>query len=266
MRNFRAYYNREAIRGPVHTLHPGIGLLAPHRGSRRAGLEYVHRHQLGHPHRSPSAPRNKLRKNPPRAFRGIDSLYGISVVQGLYSKAVGLQGGWASGTRLCGLRATDKRRLVRFGAPICFEDAYATCVANSRLGGDLLINLTDMSWSKTESAEVQQWASARFRAIEARKTLVRSTNGGVSCIVGPYGEVLDSMPLFVPASKFVHVPISAIPRLPYIYALAIGLPCRAVTFAALSIILIIRRGSHAGPRQGVEPFRRVRRRPKEVVA
>ena len=117
-------------------------------------------------------------------------------------KTVGLEGSWATGTRYVVFDLPTKYGPVRFGAPICFEDAYADiCREFSLHGADLLINLTDMSWSKTESAEIQQWAAARFRAIEARKTLVRSTNGGVSCVVGPYGQVLDSLPLFRAASE-----------------------------------------------------------------
>lgn len=157
-------------------------------------------------------------------------------------KAVGLQGGWATGTRYVVFDLPTKGGLVRFGSPICFEDAYADlCREFSLRGADLLINMTDMSWSRTESAEIQQWASARFRSIEARKTLVRSTNGGVSCVIGPYGEVLDSMPLFVPTSKFVQVPIFRDPS-PTVYirfgdwfALA-----ALLLSAALSIIFIVR--------------------------
>jgi apolipoprotein N-acyltransferase len=121
---------------------------------------------------------------------------------------VGLQSGWVMGSEFVVFDLPTKRGHVRFGAPICFEDAFAEVCRNFSLGGaDLLINLTDIAWSKTESAEVQHWAAARFRAIEARKTLVRSTNGGVSCVVGPYGEVLDSLPLFRSVSKFEEVPI-----------------------------------------------------------
>jgi apolipoprotein N-acyltransferase len=123
-------------------------------------------------------------------------------------EVVGLESGWAMGKDFTVFDLPTKSGNVRFGAPICFEDAFADVCRNFSLGGaDLLVNLTDISWSKTESAEIQHWAAARFRAIEARKTLVRSTNGGVSCVVGPYGETLDSLPLFVPASKFVEVPI-----------------------------------------------------------
>jgi apolipoprotein N-acyltransferase len=121
---------------------------------------------------------------------------------------VGLESGWSMGTEYVIFDLPTKSGSLRFGAPICFEDAFADVCRNFSLGGaDLLINLTDISWSKTESAEIQHWAAARFRAIEARKTLVRSTNGGVSCVVGPFGETSAVLPLFKAASEFVQVPV-----------------------------------------------------------
>jgi apolipoprotein N-acyltransferase len=157
-------------------------------------------------------------------------------------KAVGLEGGWSVGTRYVVFDLPTKGGAVRFGAPICFEDAFADVCRNFSLGGaDLLINLTNISWSKTDSAEIQHWAAARFRAIEARKTLVRSTNGGVSCVVGPYGQVLDSLPLFESVSKFVEVPIFR-DNSPTLYIRFGDWFARAMLLlsGALSIILIVR--------------------------
>jgi apolipoprotein N-acyltransferase len=123
-------------------------------------------------------------------------------------KVVGMDSGWVVGTEYVIFTLPTKQGNFRFGAPICFEDAFADVCRNFSLqGDDLLINLTNISWSKTDSAEIQHWAAARFRAIESRKTLVRSTNGGVSCVVGPYGDTLDSLPLFTAAAKFVTVPV-----------------------------------------------------------
>ena len=172
-------------------------------------------------------------------------------------KVVGLEGGWATGTRYVIFDLPTRGGPIRFGAPICFEDAYADlCREFSLRGADLLINLTDMSWSKTESAEIQQWASARFRAIEARKTLVRSTNGGVSCVVGPYGQMIDSMPLFVPAAKFVQVPIFESPSPTLYIRFGDWFALAAVLLSAsLSIILIV-----------LEVSERRASRTKEVVA
>jgi apolipoprotein N-acyltransferase len=163
------------------------------------------------------------------------------VFRNFMKNVVGLDSGWAMGKEFVVFDLPTKTGKIRFGAPICFEDAFADVCRNFSLGGaDLLINLTDISWSKTESAEIQHWAAARFRAIEARKTLVRSTNGGVSCVVGPYGEMLDSLPLFKPVSKFVEIPIFK-DASPTVYIRWGDWFARAAVLlsAALSIILIV---------------------------
>lgn len=132
----------------------------------------------------------------------------VPAFRAFMQKAVGIDSGWVTGTEYTIFDLPTKSGVVHFGAPICFEDAFPDVCRNFSLrGADLLINLTNISWSLTDSAEIQHWASARFRAIEARRTLVRSTNGGVSCVVGPHGEVIDSLPLFTPTARYIQVPV-----------------------------------------------------------
>jgi apolipoprotein N-acyltransferase len=166
-------------------------------------------------------------------------------------ETVGLDSGWALGKEFVLFELPTKTGSVRFGAPICFEDAFADVCRNFALqDADLLINLTNISWSKTDSAEIQHWAAARFRAIEARRTLVRSTNGGVSCVVGAYGETLDSLPLFRSTSKFVEVPIFR-DASPTVYVRWGDWFARAALLlsAALSLILIIQDAAARGTRR-----------------
>ncbi len=125
-------------------------------------------------------------------------------------KVVGLSaGGWTPGTeRVLFDLPTSSGRSFRFAAPICFEDAFAgLCRDFARDGADFFVNLTNDSWSRTVSALVQHFAAARFRAVENRRTLVRSTNGGISCVVGPYGEVLAELPVFRAESRFLEIPV-----------------------------------------------------------
>jgi apolipoprotein N-acyltransferase len=147
-------------------------------------------------------------KTHPVPFAEAIPFWDIPAFRTFMQKTVGLDSGWVMGTEYTIFDLPTKSGNVRFGAPICFEDAFSDVCRNfSMQGADLLINLTNISWSLTDSAEIQHWASARFRAIESRKTLVRSTNGGVSCVVGPHGDVIDSLPLFVPIAKLVSIPI-----------------------------------------------------------
>jgi apolipoprotein N-acyltransferase len=163
-------------------------------------------------------------------------------------KVVGLESGFTMGTEFRVFELPTKAGVVKFGTPICFEDAFAeVCRSFVLKDADLLVNLTNIAWSKTESAEIQHWAAARFRAIESRRTLLRSTNAGVSCVVGPYGQVLDELPLFEAAAKFIEVPIykDAEPTV-YVswgdwYALA-----ALLLSAALSLILMVENAGARG--------------------
>ncbi len=122
--------------------------------------------------------------------------------------AVGLESGWVTGDRRVIFELPAETGTIRFAAPVCFEDAFAgMCADFIRDGADLLVNLTNDSWSQTESAMIQHWTAARFRAIETRRTLVRSTNGGLSCVIGPKGETIFEMPLFQAMSAIVDVPV-----------------------------------------------------------
>jgi len=154
---------------------------------------------------------------------------------------VGLQSGWVMGSeRVVFELPTKDAGDVRFSAPICFEDAFAYLCREFVLdGAELLVNLTNDSWSKTESAEIQHFVAARFRAIELRRTLVRSTNGGVSAVVGPDGRVLDSLPLFESTAKSVDIPVyvgETTPYLAYGDWFALVLAC---ILAAIALILFI---------------------------
>ncbi len=134
-------------------------------------------------------------------------------------KVVGLASGWEMGTDATLFYLDAGGKTWKFGTPICFEDAFADiCRDFYAEGADLLINLSNVTWSKTESAEIQHFVAARYRAIEHRRTLVQSTNGGVTCVVDAHGRIRESLPLFVPASIFVDIPVYA-PASPTLYAL-----------------------------------------------
>ena len=69
------------------------------------------------------------------------------------------------------------------------------------------MNITNDSWSKTQSAEYQHLAVAAYRAIEFRTTLARCTNSGVTTVISPSGKVISSLPLFEPAHLSVSIPV-----------------------------------------------------------
>jgi len=97
---------------------------------------------------------------------------------------------------------------VRIATPICFDDAFTDIMRPLFLNGsELFINLTDDSWSRTKSSEIQHFAIASYRAIEYRTTLVRSSNAGYSVVVDPSGKVLADLPLFEETALSYNVPV-----------------------------------------------------------
>lgn len=112
----------------------------------------------------------------------------------------------------------DNKVTVRVSVPICFDDAFATvCRPLFLNGSEAFFNITDDSWSLTESAERQHLALARYRAIEYQTTLLRATNSGISAVIDAKGRTLQELPLFKATAKAVEVPIY--PRVMTVYAL-----------------------------------------------
>ena len=139
------------------------------------------------------------------------------IVKKFFNRLVGFSSGWAQGQmyKLFSLK-TKKGDDVFFTSPICYEDAFPSlCASLHEKGSDLLINLTNDSWSKIESAEYQHFAIAYFRASEMRTSLVRSTNGGYTCVINPKGELLGTLPLFEEGTLTIDVPLYSHKTTPY---------------------------------------------------
>lgn len=156
-----------------------------------------------------------------------------------FMDAVGVGNGWTMGTEATVMEVpTSSGRPLRFGVPICFEDAFPdVCADFFRNGADLLINITNDSWSRTVSSETQHYTVSRFRAIEYRRVLVRATNGGVTAIVDAEGRTFATLPLFTEAALAVVVPVqkSATPTTYFLLGdwLPILLAAALIVFIAL---------------------------------
>jgi apolipoprotein N-acyltransferase len=83
----------------------------------------------------------------------------------------------------------------RYGIFICYEAVFADEVRQfSRLGAEVLVNISDDGWYGDTSASWQHLNMARMRAIENRRWLLRDTNNGVTASIDPYGRVRQSIP------------------------------------------------------------------------
>ncbi len=121
----------------------------------------------------------------------------VGFMRRFYRSTVGIGGGWTAGDRPAVFTvAGGGGRGVRLSTPICFEDAFPALNRRFvRAGAELLVNLTNDSWSRTVSAETQHLAAARFRAVETARPLLRATNGGITVALDVYGRPIPGSAL-----------------------------------------------------------------------
>ena len=105
---------------------------------------------------------------------------------------------------------------VKFSTPICFEDVFG--YLNRRFvneGTEVIVNLTNDSWSGSVAAQMQHMGMAVFRAVENRRSLVRSTNSGMTCTIDPDGRIIDMLEPFTRDYLISSVPVYTARRTPY---------------------------------------------------
>jgi apolipoprotein N-acyltransferase len=102
-------------------------------------------------------------------------------------------GRFSPGTSLEPLIVDIKGVEHKVSALICYEDILPgfTNRAVSHADPELLVNMTNDAWFGDTTEPWQHLALAKFRAVEHRRFLVRSTNSGVSAVIDPNGAVVD---------------------------------------------------------------------------
>jgi apolipoprotein N-acyltransferase len=81
------------------------------------------------------------------------------------------------------------------GMSICYEDAFGNEMIRALPEAEFLVNTSNDAWFGDSLAPHQHLEMARMRAYEAGRYLLRSTNTGVSAIIGPQGEIISRSPL-----------------------------------------------------------------------
>jgi len=99
-------------------------------------------------------------------------------------------------------------RNYRLGIQICFEIIFPDLSrAMAQNQAVLLVNITNDAWFGKTGAPYQHFSMAVFRAVENRRSLVRSANTGISGFVDPAGRIIASTPLFKEAVMIRSVPV-----------------------------------------------------------
>jgi len=97
---------------------------------------------------------------------------------------------------------------ARIGVLICFESIFGEISRKwVDAGANLLVNMTNDAWYGKSSAPYQTLAMTRLRAVETRRSIVRSANTGFSGFIDPMGRVQQGSPLFVSWEATGQVPI-----------------------------------------------------------
>ena len=80
----------------------------------------------------------------------------------------------------------------QLGTPICFETTFpAPARTLSARGATLLVTVTNDAWFVGSSELVEHFAAGVFRAVETRRYLVTSANGGISGTIDARGRILQ---------------------------------------------------------------------------
>ena len=97
---------------------------------------------------------------------------------------------------------------IKFSSPICFEDTFGYLSRDFvRNGAELIVNLSNDAWSKSLPAQMQHLSMAVFRAVENRRSMVRSTASGQTCAIDPNGKILAMAEPFTEAWLSARVPL-----------------------------------------------------------
>ncbi|HEX2617985.1 MAG TPA: apolipoprotein N-acyltransferase, partial [Flavobacteriales bacterium] len=133
---------------------------------------------------------------------GVELMPFESVLGPLSSVALDLGGATGS------LGVQDEREVmatadgrVKAAPIICYESIYGDHVAaHVRNGATILVIMTNDGWWSDSPGYKQHLAYGRLRAVETRRSVARSANTGISCIIDQRGDIEQRTTWWVPAA------------------------------------------------------------------
>ena len=97
---------------------------------------------------------------------------------------------------------------IKLAGLVCFESVFPSFVSEfAKRGAEFLVVVTNDSWYGNSSGPYQHKEFAALRAVENRKALVRSANGGISCLIDEFGRTIYETKMFTKESFVVDVPL-----------------------------------------------------------
>ena len=116
-----------------------------------------------------------------------------------------------NGINLLEFRAENFNELIKAGTPVCFEDTFSEIPAMmKKQGANIIVNLSNDSWSNSLACQKQHLAIACFRCAETGLWAVRATNSGQTCAINSSGEVLKELAPFTKSHLYCEVKLNNI--------------------------------------------------------
>ena len=93
--------------------------------------------------------------------------------------------------------ADNKRDLISLGGfnfipLICYEIIYSGNLNKSKENYDFIINISEDGWFGNSIGPYQHYSHSIFRSIEEGKSVIRSSNNGISAFVNSKGQVINN--------------------------------------------------------------------------
>jgi len=82
---------------------------------------------------------------------------------------------------------------INFVPLICYEIIYSGKINKSSDNFDLILNISEDGWFGNSVGPYQHFSHSIFRSIEEGKSLIRSTNNGISAFINPNGKIINQI-------------------------------------------------------------------------
>lgn len=117
-------------------------------------------------------------------------------------------GRFRPGSELRTLTAPATGGPVRLGALVCYESLFPDLARRlTAQGARLLVNISNDAWFGRTSFPYQHAGLCALRAIENRRSVVRSANTGISAVYDPLGRLVAKTDIFSEAVLTREVPL-----------------------------------------------------------
>ena len=76
---------------------------------------------------------------------------------------------------------------------ICYEIIYSGKINKSKKKYDFILNISEDGWFGNSIGPYQHYSHSIFRSIEEGKSIIRSSNNGISAFINPKGQVIANI-------------------------------------------------------------------------